>query len=210
MIVSLNEIETIVLKAARGAGMAWGLAEEAAQAARWLAARCLPFEALFASLLESEAWRSQVRIDGTSLSPRLADGWLCPIQAGAWLSDLGDNLPVRIERVLCPLLLAPFAARRKGQFELAWEGATLLFDVGAVASPPQRLAALHIARTDAAELKPAGVFEARRSLLVPNKGGSSIDVAGWSKLQNFEARDYVPASLGSRLSGAGAALSDND
>jgi hypothetical protein len=210
MIVSLNEIETTMLKAARGAGMAWGLAEEAAQAARWLAARCLPFEALFAFLLESEAWRSEVRIDGASLGPRSAGDWLCPIRAGAWLSDIGDNLSVRIERVLCPLLLAPFAARRKGQSELAWEGATLQFDADAVALPPQRLAALEIARTDAAELKPAQFFEARRSFLVPNEGGWSIDVAGWSKLQSFEARVYVPASLGSRLSGAGAALSDND
>jgi hypothetical protein len=210
MIVSLNEVETIVLKAARGAGMAWGLAEEAAQAARWLAARRLSFEALFAFLLESEAWRSEVEIDGASLSPRSADGWLCPIRAGAWLSDLGDNLPVRVERVLCPLLLAPFAARRKGQFELAWAGATLQFDAGAVVSPPQRLPAFGIARAEAAELTPASVVEARRDLLVPNEGGLSIDVAGWSKLQNFEARVYVPASLGSRLSGAGPALRDND
>ncbi|NJO21709.1 MAG: DUF3726 domain-containing protein [Sphingomonadales bacterium] len=37
MIVSLNEIENLSLKACRGAGMSWGLAEEAAQAARWLA-----------------------------------------------------------------------------------------------------------------------------------------------------------------------------
>ena len=30
MIVSLNEIESLALKSARGAGMSWGLAEEAA------------------------------------------------------------------------------------------------------------------------------------------------------------------------------------
>ena len=47
MIVSFNEIETTILKAARGAGMEWGLAEEAAQAARFLARLGLPFEAPF-------------------------------------------------------------------------------------------------------------------------------------------------------------------
>ena len=34
MKISFHEIEMTILKAARGAGMEWGLAEEAAQAAR--------------------------------------------------------------------------------------------------------------------------------------------------------------------------------
>src|SRR5258708_39822682 len=38
---SLNEIEAEVKKAVRGAGLAWGLAEEGAKAARWLAARAV-------------------------------------------------------------------------------------------------------------------------------------------------------------------------
>ena len=39
---SLNEIETLSRKAARGAGLSWGLAEEAGKATRWLAAAGLP------------------------------------------------------------------------------------------------------------------------------------------------------------------------
>jgi hypothetical protein len=210
MIVSLNEIEATVLKAARGAGMAWGLAEEAAQAARWLAARHLPFEAPFAFLLEAEAWRSEIAFDGRSLSPRAADCCLCPIRAGACLSDLGDRLPVRLERVLCPLLLAPFAARQKGCLELAWPGVTLRFDAGRVNSASQRLPVLNVAKADAAELRWAGAFDGGAGLLASHEGGLMIDVAPWSKLQNFGARTYVPASLESRLTGAGAALSDND
>jgi hypothetical protein len=37
MLFSLNEIEAQLRKAARGAGLPWGLAEEAGKAARWLA-----------------------------------------------------------------------------------------------------------------------------------------------------------------------------
>ncbi|MFV0473400.1 MAG: DUF3726 domain-containing protein, partial [Pikeienuella sp.] len=35
--LSLNEVETLTLKAARGAGLSWGEAEDAALATRWLA-----------------------------------------------------------------------------------------------------------------------------------------------------------------------------
>ena len=35
-VLSLGEISFVVFKAARGAGFAWGLAEEAGHAARWL------------------------------------------------------------------------------------------------------------------------------------------------------------------------------
>jgi hypothetical protein len=210
MIVSLNEIETTILKAARGAGMAWGLAEEAAEAARWLATRGLSFEAPLASLLEREAWRSDIDFDGRSLRPRAAQDWLCPIRAGAFLSDFGDKPPVRLERVLYPLLLAPFAARREGRAELSWDRATLRFDGGRLALPSQWRSLLDVARVDTAELRPAGASETSASFLAPREGGMTIDDAAWSKLQIFEARVYVPASLQSRLSGAGAALSDND
>jgi Protein of unknown function (DUF3726) len=210
MIVSLNEIETTVLKAARGAGMAWGLAEEAAQAARWLAARRLDFEPLFVLLFETEAWRFDIRLDSRSLSPLAAGGCACPIRAGACLSDLDDMLPVRIERPLCPLLLAPFAARSNKSLELAWKGATLRFNAGGVASPPRQAPALHVASAEAAELRLAGAADASAALLTPREGGLAINVAAWSKLQNFEAKTYVPASLESQLRGAGAALSDND
>ena len=37
-----SELRALVTKAARGAGLAWGLAEEAGWAADWLARRSLP------------------------------------------------------------------------------------------------------------------------------------------------------------------------
>jgi hypothetical protein len=40
--LSLSELRSLVTKAARGAGMSWGLAEEAGWAAEWLARRGMP------------------------------------------------------------------------------------------------------------------------------------------------------------------------
>ena len=54
MIVSLNEIEGLSYKAARGAGMSWGLAEEAAFATRWLAVRDANWSGSLIALLERQ------------------------------------------------------------------------------------------------------------------------------------------------------------
>ena len=89
MIVSFNEIETTILKAARGAGMEWGLAEEAAQAARFLARLGLPFEAPLVNLLSTRAWETPPVLEGATLRPARPDASLCPVRAGAYLSDLG-------------------------------------------------------------------------------------------------------------------------
>src|SRR4029078_635119 len=50
MIVSRNEIESLALKAARGAGMSWGLAEEASVGAGWLADSALPWAGTLTAL----------------------------------------------------------------------------------------------------------------------------------------------------------------
>ena len=53
--LSLNEIDACTKKAARGAGMSWGLAEEAGKAVRWLARYNLPNIELIVPLLEQIA-----------------------------------------------------------------------------------------------------------------------------------------------------------
>jgi hypothetical protein len=41
-------------------------------------------------------------------------------------------------------------------------------------------------------------------------GGTRVEDTPWAKLQAYEALTYVPASVKSRLSGAGAGEIDND
>ncbi len=210
MLLSLNEVEATVLKASRGAGMEWGLAEEAANAARWLARQRLGFEAAFLSVLEAAPWRAGIVLEHGTIRPREAGAWLCPIHVGACLSDLGDTLPLRIERVLQPLWLLPFAARLESPVLLACGGVSLLLRGGKLAAPPSGEPAALGERAGLVELTASVPLDAMACADAPPSGGIAIDAEIWPKLQAFEARTYVPASLRSRLSGAGAGASDND
>ena len=130
MRVSFNEIEMTVLKAARGAGMEWGLAEEAAQCARWLALFDLPWQSAILSVLNAGTWHATIERDGAYLRPEPPSDWLCPIRTGAYLSDLGGDKPQSIEQVCRPILLLPFAARRSGRLLLSWKNARFCLDSG--------------------------------------------------------------------------------
>jgi hypothetical protein len=210
MIVSLNEIETTILKAARGAGMEWGLAEEAGQAARFLARHGLPFEAPFVTLLSSRAWRTAPWLDGMVVRPLIRDAFLCPVRTGAYLCDLARTGPVIVERLISPLLLLPFAARRSAAVEVAWGGLRLRLDASKVTADPATPCQLVASEAEKVELIP---LEGARSDHRPpdvQVGGASVEEAFWAKLQGYEAMTYVPASAKSRASGAGAGEIDND
>lgn len=68
--LSLSELGSLITKAARGAGLSWGLAEEAGWAAEWLARRGLP----------AADWAT------VWLSAQMA-GALNPVELGASLAD---------------------------------------------------------------------------------------------------------------------------
>ena len=136
IVCSLNEIQTYGQRAARGAGMSWGLAQEAGKATRWLAERGLPGVELLVGLLTANDKRSYA-----SMSPVMADGhWragdgeLCPVCSGAALCDRIDLL-IRGEQICMsalayPLLLAPFLGQSwrsdTSIYELRWRNARVL------------------------------------------------------------------------------------
>ena len=96
MSYSLGELEALCLKAARGAGFSWGLAEEAGRAVRWLEARNLGGATALAGLLEA-----------TDKIPR---DDMCPIFFGASLADRPPAQPFSRPAILAPVLLTPFLA----------------------------------------------------------------------------------------------------
>jgi len=118
--LSQNETESLCMKAARGAGFSWGLAEEAGFATGWLAARGIDGTAPLLQLLEQRS-----RFPGKAGAPRLTLGYwhchgsaaLCPIATGAALMDtalLADGLrgrETRLDTVSMPVLILPFLAR---------------------------------------------------------------------------------------------------
>ena len=131
---SLSELEALARDAAHGAGLPWGLAEEAGVAVRWLVARRLPGAELAADWLERRGDH-----DSAELAPSGGRGiWLaqgerlCPFVAGAAIADRAAGELV-LGPVAAPLLLAPFAAlaarAQGGGLELAWEGALVCLAV---------------------------------------------------------------------------------
>lgn len=210
MIVSFNEVETTILKAARGAGMEWGLAEEAAQAARFLARLRLPFETPFLHLFSTRVWEAAPLFEGTRLRPGHPDAWLCPIRAGACLSDLGVTCVTKLKRLVSPLLILPFAARTVEKIELAWNGVRLRVGPLGVLRVAGEVCALAAHEAEEVSFSPFADDRAGVWMRPAPAGGANVDDASWARLQEFEALTYVPASAKSRASGAGAGEIDND
>ena len=209
MIVSLNEVESLTLKACRGAGMSWGLAEEAAQAARWLAARSCAWDSSLVALLAQRGDVSSSHLTANDMRPVARGAALCPVHAGAAVADLlrpGEHLT--LHDILEPIWLVPFSHRRASKVHTAritWSNGAM--QTGAADS---RLLSfdrldwvrieLSAAHAPAADADPAG----------SRSSGTPIDPSAWTTLEAWAARTYVAASLQSRLAGAGAGLSDND
>jgi hypothetical protein len=200
MRASFNEIESTVQKAARGAGYPWGLAEEAGQAARWLAANGLPW------LETSGAAFSEAAVRAVG-----SDGWqLNPIATAAWYADLGGVKGGAISqgRMLAPVwfagVLAVGASRVGEAAVLSWvarEGpAKLVLWRGALVMAEGALASGEAITLECRALGPA----------LPAVTDCNVDERRWSTLLALEKLTYVPASDRSRMSGAGAGLVDND
>ncbi len=211
MSYSLNEIEAMAKKAARGAGYAWGPAEEAGKAVRWLESHALSGAAALVGHLNIGD------IDGPPTSLQgdwsSATGVLCPLTSGAALNDCAEQLADgHIQRLLDvdhPLLILPFAAwaalHIKAPIKVEWDGVRATTDGYRLrhdalnGDPNHRRAAVVICKMD----------NATDDLRAPAlRGAISKDV--WQALRVFAHRTYAPASEASRLLGAGAGVSDND
>ncbi|MEZ5794949.1 DUF3726 domain-containing protein [Albidovulum sp.] len=216
--LSQNEVEQLCLKAARGAGMSWGIAEEAGFAAAWLAMRGLDGPGALLSRLQAaggQAWQEIRPVVAPGRFRPGDGGCLCPIALGATLCDYAllpettiDDMPLSVGPVSHPALLLPFLsdlARSLGKtLRMDWPGGHVLIDaggrasgdVGQLAGETRLVATLATATTaqDAPMPAVAPLFVAAETL------------AG---LNALALRTTVPASEASRA-GAGSAAGDND
>ena len=209
MTLSLNEVEVLTKKAARGAGYPWGLAEEAGKATRWLHQFGLDGCAALAGLLGD--------VDGSDLmdwAPVTGAHWsagggtLCPIATGAALSDRAGDLAgsdLQFGPTAHPLLLAPFAAwsakAADHTVSLKWQDCTVVTDGEAVSISGTPNAAR--GEVTVATGAPLGTLLARSSRAAPTPEAVA-------KLTEIAGRTYAPATEESRMRGAGSGLSDND
>lgn len=190
---SLAELEALGRDAAHGAGLPWGLAEEAAAALRWLEARRLPGAALTAEWLTARSgWAT------ADLTPVIGgSAWttgatiLCPYLTGAAISDRSETELV-LGPVAFPLLLAPFvasAARTCARaLELAWDGGLVCLAVdgeGWRAEGP----ALEAERAQAVSLHPAS---AAVQPGCPKPRRPDLPLALWQRLDALAQRTRAP------------------
>jgi hypothetical protein len=183
---SIGEIAALSVKAARGAGKPWGLAEEAGRAVRWLSAQRLPGpEALAGALRKTRG--------------------LCPITIGVTVSDqwspasLGGG-----SEIAQPLLVLPFLALispMDGAFRITIGNATALVTRNGteLTGNLPDVAPVRVVKTDQRPLLPSRY--ARVDYIAPK---------ALSTLEEFAALTYAPATDESRHKGAGAGLTDND
>lgn len=212
---SLNEIEAMSKRAARGAGLSWGLSEEASKGTRWLAAYGYPGPKLLADLLELND--RLPHIDFTPMS--LGGVWcapagrLSPLIAGAAMSDCAIKMEagevISMRHVSFPLLVVPFAAgaalRLNAPVAVKWGNVRLTTNGKSLCAQGEYEEML----TDHADLVECAAPVAMTSPAKPVMR-ADVDEECWERLGAFAHRTYAPATEASRLLGAGAGLSDND
>ncbi len=177
---SIGEISSLAIKAVRGFGQPWGVAEEAGWAIGWLGRSGLPGADALAAALET--------------------GELLDLMVGISLADRGV-VPTEIATAAAPLLVVPFLGRVASEGKaLQVHGGSAAFRVWQHGCDPVNLPAG--VRLQVKGTVPMGDKESCSRL---DPSSKSLTV-----LQNWAHRTYAPATEASRLAGAGAGVTDND
>jgi hypothetical protein len=196
---TLSEIASTSLKAARGAGCPWGLAEEAAMAVRVLESHGLPGVADLAALLSSK------RLCGCS---GCSDGPVCGIAALATLSDRladvsGDGVSlgsVSGARML-PAVLWLDARETGAIYRLQIDELACLVSANGMDADGDLPRDGHVRVTR--ELAPGNPVQA-------SPESRSLPSEAWDCLETLAARTLVPETDASRQTGAGPDAADRD
>ena len=214
MNLSLNEVENLVRKAARGAGLDPGRADDLAAASAVLASHGFPVCAIMYRALTGDPGQPlTIAADGAQA--------ICPATSAARMGSSALDLllakpagfEVTLDAVDEPLLIAALAVvatrRYASGFSITAQGDTLAIE----RDRPTDFAALESARSNPIVLRrideaPARPFQhAFPACRYDPERVSDDGVAGLERLAHMT---YVPASEDSRLKGAGAGLTDND
>jgi hypothetical protein len=192
--LSLNEVETLALKAARGAGLPWGLAEDAGRAAVWMARHVGAWATALLAVLEAPLEKS----------PLLLGGMLADYATAGGTRNAG--------RVIAPLWALP-------NLTVIDRPAVICLDALEIACNPGRTPTA-TASADALAALPEAVLRVAYSRSAPLPDlphalavqfhRSSVAMADWRHLDALVQRTYVPASERSRLTGAGAGVLDDE
>ncbi len=202
---SLNEIRMTVQKAAVGAGLPAGIAEDVGRAAAWLSARGL--DGAGAALAGIRATSSGTHDAGA------ADQCARAVSEGiAALDQVALSAPdatVKLSGLDAPALFLGLAANAAADYGLCFEigfgnGGVVLCSPGGTRMPEGMSdSGCNITIT----AKPDSLCDNDPS---PTTDGVVVGESLWAEVSTLAARTYVPSTEASRLAGAGAGLTDND
>ena len=183
---SLGEIQALTVKAARGAGRPWGVADEAGWAVRWLAAVGLPGVEVMAKVLTARS------------------GPTCPLEIGMTCADTRDLRHAEGVMITHPLILLPFLGRLAGQdqtvlVEINGLNVHVAGDTTDAVGPLPEGTCLNLS------LLPGTLPKRPRHFRIERISPDAL-----TTLEDLAHRTYAPATEASRNSGAGAGLTDND
>lgn len=214
MSCSLYEIEVMCKRAARGAGLHWGYAEEAGKAVRWLAVNGFPGPEMMIEVLTFNEGRKFEAIApmSTSVVWHASSELLCPLISGVAICDraaeVAAGVVVNLGPTVHPLLLAPFVAAAAKYtdvlLELSWNEVEITF-APTHFSIIGDITTLNIRRVEAVCCQRSSKVLKSVTKREPMQ---DIDEDIWNKLNILAHRTFAPATEASRLAGAGAGLSD--
>lgn len=214
MSYALAELEAVSLKATRGVGLSWGMAEETGKAARWLCSVGLDgCAATVAALSAIEAGLSS-KLSPLSFTGQWGSetGMLCPINAGVALCDgayLWKDHGVVMKNILAPVMLLGFIAQSAMAFNetvtIRWSGIEAVTDGKALSLISNERASL-LDKVSKLDVNMGG----RMKKTLPLNNRVYPREADWAALLGYSERIYAPISESSRLNGAGAGVIDKD
>jgi hypothetical protein len=194
--LSLNEVETLAQKAARGAGLPWGVAEDTGRAAAWIARRVGDWAGVLLALLELPPPRDE--------SPLLL--------AGPLADSFPGGAPLRIARVVAPLWVLPgLLATAAHPVAIRLDDAEIRCNPGDDPGATLPLEALAAMAEAALVLQfPPAPLPRLANVWPVRFHRNRVRAAAWRRLEAFAHLTYVPPSDHSRRTGAGAGLLDDE
>lgn len=202
---SLGETAALATKAARGAGMPWGLADETGFAVSWLHARGI---AGLSAICRHLSWRNKDRLTQWP-DHATGDRCYCPIALGTAYLDGALPDSFCIHNIREPVLILPFIAKRSGArpVQVNLDQLCLHVSENGVLSryPDTALLLTQAACTISPTTNPPVIPAPTQTQRVASCFHGCVIA-----LQHFAGKTYAPATDESRLAGAGAGLNDND
>jgi hypothetical protein len=193
--LSLSEISALSARATRGAGRNWGEAEEASEAACWLARAGLDWASALLEVLEASNDEADCALRAGML---LADSAACP-----------KTIAVQKGMMSCPCFLLPFVARMaeltRQRTLIEWGDTRVVLAPG---EAPRFDSPVRIAGRAEVTIKPVS----NDNTPCPNwlqTHRSSVTASQHARLMKLMMACTVPSSASS-LTGAGALGGDND